>query len=130
MIAISRKELNENLKWSKTNSPIVYLVLSMNGKWGTDHDNPENIVSAFEKLWPAVRAHLTVQTTMGTTGKIPIDQVRITFPNARMVQKVVEDFVKLIYSVGAYYEAAEDYAGLESYNRDLLKLFAWAPESE
>ena len=50
MINISQKDLLTVLKWSKKRSPIIYLVLSMNGKWGTAKDNAQNIVSNFAPL--------------------------------------------------------------------------------
>ena len=52
MIFHSRKEHNEVLKWSKYYSPIMFLVLSMDGKWGGGAENAENIKELVAQIVP------------------------------------------------------------------------------
>ena len=68
MISAARKDMLEALKWSKKNSPVAYLVLSMNGKQGTPQDHALNIVAAFNRLWLETKAYLKTVATMSYKG--------------------------------------------------------------
>ena len=86
MIVASRKDLNEAIKWSKKNSPVAFFVLSMNGKWGVPEENPENIVSAFKRLWPDTRTYLKTVATMNhkNGGRINPPEMDINYPQNRI----------------------------------------------
>ena len=128
---VSRKDLNEALKWSKKNSPIAYFVLSMNGKWGVPGENPENIVAAFKRLWPETRAYLKTVSIMNfqSGGKIDAAKLDINYPQNRVKPQIRNDFLLLLKNMSKYMDEAEDYEAMESYCRDMLDLFVWSEEN-
>lgn len=127
MIAASRKNLNEAIKWSKKNSPIAYFVLSMNGKWGVPNENPENIVAAFKRLWPETRAFLSKQATLSFAdrGRIRPSQLQIAYPVQKIQTQILSDFFDITTKITEYLNDVEDYHFMESYCRDMIRLFVW-----
>ena len=130
MIPASRKDLTEAIKWSKKNSPVAYLVFSMNGKWGTANDNAVNIVTTFEKLWPAARSHIRAQARMNPTGRLRLGDLSVAYPNQRVHKQIVDDFFSLLFFMNKYLDEAEEFAFMESFSRDLLDLFVWDRDNE
>lgn len=129
MIFHSRKEHNEVLKWSKYYSPIMFLVLSMDGKWGGGAENAENITSNFKRLWPAASSYIKMQARMNAKGRIPISELTIPFPSReyhqRYGKRIIDDFLVLVFSMNRYLDDAEDYAFMESFCGEMLGLFHW-----
>ena len=127
MISAARKDMLEALKWSKKNSPVAYLVLSMNGKWGTPKDNALNIVAAFNRLWPETKAYLKTVATMSYKGggKIISSEFEINYPQNRIKDEIHNDFFLLIKEMSKYMDEAEDYEAMAAYCRDMLDLFVW-----
>ena len=129
MIISSRKQQNEVLKWSKTNSPILYLILSMDGKWGGKAENADNISRSFQKLWPAARAFIASQARMNAKGLVRLSALSVPFPNQevhrRFGRQIIDDFITLIFGINKFFDDAEDYAAMESFSRDILNLFEW-----
>ena len=127
MIVASRKELNEAIKWSKKNSPEAYLVLSMNGKWGVPGENPENIVSSFKKLWPDLRSFLSTQAIMNYAdgGRIRPSELDFNYPQQHIKAQIQRDFFDLITLITEHLDAVEDYSFMESYCREMDRLFIW-----
>lgn len=127
MIVASRKDLNEAIKWSKKNSPIAYFVLSMNGKWGVPNENPENIVAAFKKLWTETRAFLSKQATLSFAdrGRIRPSQLQIAYPVQKIQTQILSDFFDITTKITEYLDDVEDYHFMESYCRDMIRLFVW-----
>ena len=131
MISVSRKDMLEALKWANKFSPVVYLVLSMNGKWGTPKDNAMNIVAAFKRLWPETRAYLKTVATMSYKGGgriIPAD-LDINYPQKRIKNEIHNDFFLLLKEMTRYMDEAEDYEAMVPYCRDMLSLFVWSPSN-
>ena len=93
MIALARKDLVEALKWSRRYSPVAYLVLSMNGKWGTRKDNALNIVESFKRLWPETRAYLKTLATISYKGggRILASDLEINYPQPFWLKLHAED---------------------------------------
>ena len=121
MISVSRKDMLEALKWAKKFSPVAYLVLSMNGKWGTPKDNAMNIVAAFKRLWPETRAYLKTVATMSYKGGgriIPAD-LDINYPQKRIKNEIHNDFFLLLKEMTRYMDEAEDYEAMVPYCRDM-----------
>lgn len=131
MIALARKDLLEVLKWSRRYSPVAYLVLSMNGKWGTRKDNALNIVESFKRLWPETRAYLKTVATMSYKGGgriIPAD-LEINYPQKRVKNVIHNDFFLLLKEMSRYMDEVEDYEAMELYCRDMLSLFVWSSDN-
>lgn len=131
MISASRKDMLEALKWAKKFSPVAYLVLSMNGKWGTQKDNAMNIVAAFKRLWPETRAYLKTVATMSYKGGgriIPAD-LDINYPQKRIKNEIHNDFFLLLKEMTRYMDEAEDYEAMVPYCQDMLSLFVWSPSN-
>ena len=131
MIVASRKDINEAIKWSKKNSPIAYFVLSMNGKWGGKDENPENIVTAFKRLWPDARAYLHTMAQMNFKGNgqlIPVE-FDIAYPQPKIKAQIKSDFFDLITLITGYLDTVEDYGFLEKYCQDMDALFIWGSNS-
>jgi len=131
MISASRKDMLEALKWAKKFSPVAYLVLSMNGKWGTPKDNAMNIVAAFKRLWPETRAYLKTVATMSYKGGgriIPAD-LDINYPQKRIKNEIHNDFFLLLKEMTRYMDEAEDYEAMVPYCQDMLSLFVWSPSN-
>ena len=124
---ISRKDLNEAIKWSKKNSPVAYFVLSMNGKWGVPGENPDNIVSAFKRLWPDTCSYLKTASIMNYKdgGKIRFTEFDFNYPQPRIKLQIHNDFLLLIKNLPKYMEDAEEYGVLESFAREMLAIFHW-----
>lgn len=131
MISASRKDMLEALKWSKKYSPVAYLVLSMNGKWGTSKDNALNIVTAFKRLWPETRAYLKTVATMSYKGggRIIAADLDINYPQNRVKNEIHNDFFLLLKEMSRYMDEAEDYEAMVPYCRDMLSLFAWSSDN-
>lgn len=127
MVNVSRKELVEAIKWSKKNSPIAYFVLSMNGKWGVQRENPDNVVLSFKRLWPALRSFLSARAIMNYAdgGRIRPSELDFSYPQPRLKAQIQRDFFDLITLVTERLDTVEDYAFLESYCRDMDRLFIW-----
>jgi hypothetical protein len=121
----------EALKWSKKYSPVAYLVLSMNGKWGTSKDNALNIVTAFKRLWPETRAYLKIVATMSYKGggRIIAADLDINYPQNRVKNEIHNDFFLLLKEMSRYMDEAEDYEAMVPYCRDMLSLFAWSSDN-
>ena len=131
MISASRKDMLEALKWAKKFSPVAYLVLSMNGKWGTPKDNAMNIVAAFKRLWPETMAYLKTLATMSYKGGgriIPAD-LDINYPQKRIKNEIHNDFFLLLKEMTRYMDEAEDYEAMVPYCQDMLSLFVWSPSN-
>ena len=131
MISASRKDMLEALKWAKKFSPVAYLVLSMNGKWGTPKDNAMNIVAAFKRLWPETMAYLKTLATMSYKGGgriIPAD-LDINYPQKRIKNEIHNDFFLLLKEMTRYMDEAEDYEAMGPYCQDMLSLFVWSPSN-
>lgn len=128
---VSRKDLNEAIKWSKKNSPIAYLVLSMNGKWGVPGENPVNIVAAFKRLWPETRSYLKTMATMNYSagGKIDAAKLDINYPLNRVKPQIRNDFLLMLKNMSKYMDEAEDYEAMESYCRDMIDIFVWVDDN-
>ena len=129
MIAVARKDLLEALKWSRRYSPVAYLVLSMNGKWGTR--NALNIVESFKRLWPETRAYLKTVATMSYKGggRILASNLEINYPQKRVNNEIHNDFFLLLKEMSRYMDEAEDYEAMVPYCRDMLSLFVWSPSN-
>ena len=114
MIAVARKDLLEALKWSRRYSPVAYLVLSMNGKWGTRKDNALNIVESFKRLWPETRAYLKTVATMSYKGggRILASDLEINYPQKRFKNEIHNDFFLLLKEMSRYMDEAEDYEAM------------------
>ncbi|MBR5365792.1 MAG: hypothetical protein IK132_06080 [Clostridia bacterium] len=129
MIIPSRKLQNEILKWSKTNSPILCLILSMDGKWGGTAENAENISRSFQKFWPAARYFIVTQARMNAKGLVRMSALSIPFPSPeihrRYGRQIIDDFITLIFGINRFFDDAEEYAAMESFSRDMLNLFEW-----
>lgn len=127
MIVASRKDLNEAIKWSKKNSPVAYLVLSMNGKWGVPGENPENIVSSFKRLWPDTRAFLKRVAVMNFKdgGRIRPTELDIAYPQPKIKTQIHLDFFTLLDEMPQYMNRVEDYESLENLCREMLQLIVW-----
>ncbi len=129
MIISSRKQRSEVLKWSKTYSPILFLVLSMDGKWCSSGENAENVSSHFKKLWPASRSFITMQARMNAKGLIRLSQLTIPFPSRevhrRYGRQILDDFITLLFGINKYFDGAEDFESMEAFSRDMLDLFLW-----
>ena len=132
MISASRKDMLEALKWTKKNSPVAYLVLSMNGKWGTSKDNAVNIVTAFKRLWPETRAYLKTVATMSYKGggRIIAADLNINYPQNRIKNDIHNDFFLLLKEMSRYMDEAEDYEAMIPYCRDMLSLFLWSSDNQ
>jgi len=131
MIALARKDLLEALEWSRKYSPVAYLVLSMNGKWGTRKDNVLNIVEAFKRLWPETRAYLKTVATMSYKGggRIITADLDINYPQNRIKNEIHNDFFLLLKEMSRYMDEAEDYEAMVPYCQDMLSLFAWSSDN-
>jgi len=131
MISASRKDMLEALKWSKKYSPVAYLVLSMNGKWGASKDNALNIVTAFKRLWPETRAYLKTVATMSYKGggRIIAADLEINYPQNRIKNEIHNDFFLLLKEMSRYMDEAEDYESMIPYCRDMLSLFVWSSDN-
>ncbi len=127
MINISRKDLLTVLKWSKANSPVIYLIFSMNGKWGGEKDNPANIVSTFAQLWPTTRAYLQTAALMNYKdgGRLRPSELDIDYPNPKIKSLILRDFFDLMMSIPKYMDEVEDFPFMEGFCRDMLQLFVW-----
>ena len=132
MISAFRKDMLEALKWSKKSSPVAYLVLSMNGKWGTPKDNAINIVTAFKRLWPETRAYLKAVATMSYKGggRIIAADLDINYPQNRVKNEIHNDFFLLLKEMSRYMDEAEDYEAMVLYCRDMLSLFVWSSDNQ
>ena len=47
MLGLKSKEKRDLLKWSKQNNPLMYFVLSMDGLWDTDYEDPKTSAYIF-----------------------------------------------------------------------------------
>ena len=119
MIRISRKDQMEALKWSKHRSPLAYLVYFMNGKWGTDHDNDENILSNFLKLWAPAKGAIIVQ------GKKRLEDLSIFVPSTIKESSVKNELATLLVTMPARLKRAERYEELKDFCWDMSNLFIW-----
>ncbi|MBQ3707699.1 MAG: hypothetical protein II889_07290, partial [Clostridia bacterium] len=72
MLGLKSKEKRDLLKWSKQNNPLMFFVLSMDGLWDTDYEDPENISVHFLKYWPAVKNEI-IRLGFKTPDDIRID---------------------------------------------------------
>ena len=131
MIKASRKELTEAIKWSRKNSPVAYLVFSMNRKWGVPDENPQNIVSSFRKYWPETRDYLSSQALMNFkgNGKLRMVDLEINYPVEKVKAQILTDFFDLTSRMTGYLDRTEEYAYLETYCEDMLSLFVWKDSS-
>ncbi|MBQ3707700.1 MAG: hypothetical protein II889_07295 [Clostridia bacterium] len=127
MIIASHKEIIEAIKWSKKNSPVAHLVLSMNGKWGTEKDNPMNVVAAFARLWPETRSFLQTAAMMNYKdgGLLRPSEFDINYPQQKVKIQILRDFFDLLMVIAKYMDEVEDFSFMESFCRDMLKLFVW-----
>lgn len=128
MITLSRKEITEALKWSRKNSAIAHLVLSMNGKWGVAGQNVANVCAVFLRCWPAARAEITTQARMNPKGRLQPAELTVNFPNSDMRFSIKREFFDILRNISRYFDEADDYGPLESFSRDMLSLFQWEDE--
>ena len=119
MLTGSKKDLLEMQKWSKKNSPIAYLVLSMNGKWDCKNPNAENVIASFVKYWPDARAELVRQ------GRKSIANLDIPTQNGKPWQALHLNFVQLMLDMPQFLDQADEYELLESFSRDMRAMISW-----
>lgn len=121
MLPLKTKEKRELLKWSKQNNPLMFLVLTMDGKWDTEYDDDENVCVHFLKCWPAVKEELAKRGTPQD-----LDEIDMDYPDDDdLASDALLDFINLLYSMPDYFEGAKRYADGEAFCRDLLPLFIW-----
>lgn len=119
MIRMSRKEQTEAIKWSSRRSPLACLVYSMNGKWGTGHDNDENVISNFIKLWKTAKGAVVIQ------GKKRLEDLSIFVPPSQREALVREELTALLTTMPSRMRRAERYEEMQLFCRDMSLLFIW-----
>ena len=104
MLGLKTKEKRELLKWSKQNDPLIFFVVSMDGLWDTDCEDPENICVHFQKLWPVAKVEIIRQGF-----KTP-DDFRIDYVDEDLSVDMAVDLFNLINAMPYYFEEARRYA--------------------
>ena len=115
MIKMSRKEQMAAIKWCSHSSPLAYLVFSLNGKWGTDHDNDENIIFNFLKLWKSAKGAIIIQ------GIKRLEDISVP---------VHADLITLLMTMPARLERAKRFMEMKDFCRDMSNLFIWTPQMQ
>ena len=119
MIIISRKEQMAVIKWSTHRSPLACLVYSMNGRWGTSHDNDENITSNFLKLWKPAKGAIVIQ------GKKRLEDLSIFVPPTQKETIARTELIALLMTIPARLQRSERYEEMQSFCWDVSNLFIW-----
>ncbi len=118
MLGLKSKEKRDLLKWSKQNNPLMYFVLSMDGLWDTDYEDPENISVHFLKYWPAVKNEI-IRLGFKTPDDIRIDY----FADEDLSVDMAVDLFNLLNTMPYYFEEARRFAECEAYCREMLTIF-------
>ena len=124
MIPMSRKDQLNAVKWSQNRSPLSLLVFTMNGKWGTNRDNDENIVSNFLKYWKSARGAVLIQ------GKKRLEDLSIFVPPPLKESVVRGELAALLMTMPARFEHVGRFADMERFCRDMGSLFLWDRKME
>ena len=119
MIILSRKEQIAAIKWSSHRSPIAFLVFSMNGKWGTGHDNDENIISNFLKHWKQTKGAIVIQ------GRKRLEDLSVFVPSTLKESSVKNELTTLLMTMPSRLKRAKRYEELKDFCRDMSNLFIW-----
>ena len=120
MLNLKTKEKRELLKWSKQNNPLMFLVLTMDGKWEAYESDAENISVHFLKCWPAAKEALRQQNLKR------LDEFSINYPDDEDLAEEMEECFLLITDIMPdTFEEAKRYEESESYCRELLDMFEW-----
>ena len=117
MLELKTKVKRELLKWSKQNNPLMFFVLSMDGLWDTDYEDPENISVHFLKFWPAAKAEI-IRLGFKTPDDFEIDYI-----DEDLAADMAVDLFNLINAMPYYFEEARRFAECEEYCREMLTIF-------
>ena len=124
MIKMSRKELMAAIMWNSHSSPLAYLVFSLNGKWGTDHDNDENIIFNFLKLWKSAKGAIIIQ------GIRRLEDLSVFVPESQKESVVHADLITLLMTMPARLERSKRFMEMKDFCRDMSNLFIWTPQMQ
>ena len=126
MFSISRKELNDALKWCQKRSPLGTLVFAMNGKWGVPNQNEENIISSFLRYWKAAKGAIIIK------GRKRLEDIVIPAPDLSGFKTALikTEFINLLLSMPERFKNAERYEELASFSHDMKNLFVWDKSME
>lgn len=124
MIKMSRKEQMAAIKWSSHSSPLAYLVFSLNGKWGTDHDNDENIIFNFLKLWKSAKGAIIIQ------GIKRFEDISVPVPASQKESLVHADLITLLMTMPARLERTKRFMEMKDFCWDMSNLFSWTSQMQ